>query len=44
LRPHGMTLHGMGIAKKETRHLEDTLTDLQKQLATLRQELHGANS
>lgn len=41
LRPHGMAMHGIKSVQAETRHMEDALTDLQKQLAALRQELHG---
>ncbi|MCX6816101.1 MAG: hypothetical protein NT120_04595 [Candidatus Aenigmarchaeota archaeon] len=41
LRPKGVSLHEMGVAGVEVRHLENTLTDLQKQMSVLRSEMEG---
>jgi hypothetical protein len=41
LRPKGVSLNDMGVAAAEVHHLESTLTDLQKQLGTLRRDMEG---
>jgi len=40
LRPKGVSLNDMGIATTEARHLEDTLTDMQRRIDELKQQLN----
>ncbi|MBI3190318.1 hypothetical protein HYZ41_01290 [archaeon] len=40
LRPKGVSLNDMGIATTEAHHLEDTLTDMQKRIDELKDQLH----
>ena len=41
LRPQGMSMHGLGITHTETNYMEDTLTELQRQLAELKRDIQG---